>query len=443
METQNDSRAGILNFPCSAERLPDGNTIIADAGDEQQRGSQILEVDRRGQIVWSHEGDLCFPHSSIPLGNGDLLVTDTTNNRVVEITRNHRVVFSTDTWSDGTGRLSDGSHLNYPNDAHALPDGSLLITDRNNNRFVQTSRSGEVIRQYSGTLHHPHNVVPLPNGNAIVADSDNNRVIEVNPAGEIVWSYGDSGKGQILNWPRAAHRLSNGNTLICDSKNSRVVEVSPEGRVEWSFELPYFANFYDANLLANGNVLITDQQHQRVIEVDRFSNIVWEFRNYVYDRVIHSRIENGSFKRQGADGFPEGWSPFTRTAEGGGEVAWADDERGRRIVGLSFDRSGGYGLTQLVGVKPGHHYRLGATIRAENIRDPGAAFIQCSFRDQYGGLFEDVFSAPKGQLLTGNTGWVQDSLETTAPDRATAMEIRLLITGPGIVWAKQMLLAAQ
>lgn len=441
MDNVNEGRAGILNFPCGVERLPNGNTLVVDAGDEQQRGSQILEVDRLGRIVWQHQGDLRFPHSAVPLENGNLLVSDTTNNRILELSKDHQILFSSDEWDNGTGRMSDGSHLDYPNDAHPLEDGTILITDRNNNRFVIVTRQGEVLHQVSAGIHHPHNVDPLPNGDVIIADSDNNRAVEIDRNGEVVWSYGDGEGDEKLNWPRDADRLANGNTLICDSKNSRVLEVDPGKRLVWSFDLPYFANLYEADQLNNGNVLITDQQHQRVIEVDRYGNIVWEFRNYVYDRPINAKVENGSFKRRGPDGFPESWEPFLRTSEGGGQVVWGEDDRGSSIAGLRFDRSGGFGITQLVGVRPGTRYRLGATLRAEGIRDPAAAFIQCSFRDSYGGLFEDVFSAPKGQLLTGDTSWMNDSLEVVTPERATAMEVRLFITGPGTIWAKQILLA--
>lgn len=435
-----DPRAGILNFPCGVERLPSGNTLVVDAGDEQQRGSQILEIDECGRIVWQHQGDLKFPHSAVPLENGNLLVADTTNNRVIELARDHRIVFSSESWGDGTGRLSDGSHLDYPNDAHPLPEGNLIVTDRNNNRFVIVTRSGKVIYDYRTGIHHPHNVDPLPNGNAIIADSDHHRVIEVNPAGEIVWSYGDDDEHEKLNWPRDADRLPNGNTLICDSKNSRVIEVTRDREIAWSYELEYFANFYDADRLENGNTLITDQQHQRVIEIDPWGNIVWAFRNYVYDREIDRKIRNGSFRSRDENGLPTGWVPFLRTAEGGGEVVWGEDGQGRNIVGLRFDRTGGYGLTQLVAVEPGRVYRIGCALRAEGLVEGASAFLQFAFRDEYGGLFEDVFSSPKGQLLTGTTDWVNDAVEAEVPDRATTVEIRILITGPGTVWVRQVLM---
>lgn len=250
-------RDGLLDFPCDVERLPNGNTLIADAGDNAGNGSEIIEVNMAGQIVWRYADGLRFAHSAKRLSNGNTLITDTTNNRILEVTREHKIVFNTDDWGSGTGKLSDSSHLHYPNDAHLLEDDTLLITDRNNDRCLIVDRHGKVIWEYKGA-RHPHNADMLPNGNILLADSDSNAVLEVNRQGKLVWSYSGD-KNNTLSWPRDADRLPNGNTLIGDSKHSRVLEVTPDGKIVWVFEVPYFANFYDVDKLPNGNVLISDQ----------------------------------------------------------------------------------------------------------------------------------------------------------------------------------------
>ena len=431
---------GVLDFPCGVERLPNGNTLVADAGDETQRSSEILEVDPFGQIVWFYATDLRFPHNTHLRANGNILVSDTTNNRVIEITRDKDIVLDSDRWGGGTGTLSDGSHLDYPNDVHETGDGHLLITDRNNNRCVSVDRDGSVLWQYGKDLKHPHNADPLPNGNVIIADSDQNRVIEVSRGGKIVWSYGEEEGDLKLNWPRDADRLESGNTLVCDSKNSRVIEVGPLREVVWEYRLPYFANFYEADALENGNVLIADQQHQRVIEIDRFGNVIWQFRNYRFASPIHCRLTNGFFKSRDDEGIPEGWSLFTRTAEGGGELLWSADEKGQPYVGLQFDRRGGLCLMQAVAVRPGRTYKAGAMLRADALQPPASACLQLAFRDAYGGLYEDVFGSPKGELLSGSTDWVHTAIEGEAPETATSAVVRVLITGRGRVWIRHVMM---
>jgi hypothetical protein len=349
-------------------------------------------------------------------------------------------VFDSNQWAGGTGVLSDGSHLSYPNDVHQTDAGTLLITDRNNNRVVEATREGEVVWQFGESIYHPHNADPLKDGNVILADSDGHRIVEVDRDGRIVWSYGDQDGDESLNWPRDADRLPNGNTLICDSKNARVIEVDPDRNVVWEFGLPYFANFYEADALENGNVLISVQQRQHIIEVDRFGNIVWQFRNYVFQHNVFPKVTYGSFKKRAENGLPESWSLFTRTAEGGGEIRWSEDERGRACVGVSFDRSGGFALTQMVAIEPGKMYRLAARLKAEDIEENAFGCLQFAFHDRYGGLFEDAFSSPKGQLISGSTEWMEDTLEAVAPESANTIEIRVLITGPGTIWVRQVLM---
>jgi len=253
--------------------------LITDAGDETEQGSEIIEVNPEGQIVWRFGEGLKFAHSAKRLKNGNTLITDTTNNQVIEVNPEGEIIFTSDNWGNGTGKLSDGSHLHYPNDAHQLEDGNLLVTDRNNNRCIVVDHKGNIIWFYNEGIQHPHNCDMLPNGNILIADSDHHRVIEVNCKKEIVWEYGD-GSRDIINWPRDADRLENGNTLITDSKNSRIIEVTPNRDVVWSFKPRYFADFYEADKLENGNVLISDQQHKQVVEVDPYGNIVWSFRKY-------------------------------------------------------------------------------------------------------------------------------------------------------------------
>ena len=248
---------GNLELPLSVERLPNGNTLITDGGDEAGFGSEVIEVDPLGNMVWQFDdhGRLKFAHSSRRMKNGNTLITDTNNNRLLEATPDKKIVMNSDDWGGGTGRLSDGSHLRYPNEDFELEDGSFLVTDRNNDRCLQINRDGKVIWSFGDNeLHHPHNANPLPNGNVLVSDSDGNRILEVNRKKEIVWSYGN-GSIEVLWWPRSAIRLPNGNTLITDTKNHRLLEVTEDGRVVWRFQTEHVDTFYLTQATSQGTFL--------------------------------------------------------------------------------------------------------------------------------------------------------------------------------------------
>ena len=417
---------GVLEFPCTAVRLPNGNTLIADAGDEIRAGSEIIEVDPTGQIVWNYSDGLLFAHSAVRTKDGNTLVADTTNDRVIEISPDGQIVFSTDDLDGGAGTLSDGSHLHYPNSAVELDQGAFLITDRNNDRCIILDRHGHVRWFYNTNIRRLHSAEMLDNGNVLTVDSDGNRIVEVSQGKQVVWTYGN-GSSDVLYWPRHARRLANGNTLVTDSKNARVLEVTPNGNTAWSHQVDYLSKFYYAEKLPNGNVLISDQQRHQVYEIDPGGTVVWLYRNYVYPNIIFPRLTNGQFQERDDDMWPEGWILVRRLSEGGGEIIW-DEETGQQpSPGISYDRSGVVCLQQTVRVKPRARYWLSGWIRTEEV--DGIACLQMSFVDHMGAAVHDAPDIPRGKALSGTTGWVADAFGATAPAQATVMEVRLFLTG--------------
>jgi len=255
------------------DMLENGNLLLTtfEVGGKY---SSVIEVDRNGSILWKFE-NLDFAHSAEIRGHL-VLISDTGNDRVIIVDRRtNKIVWSTD-----DVKLSDGSKLNYPNDADFISEDRILITDRNNHRVIEIDLNGNILWQFGETgvpgnddshLKFPHNADRLPNGNTIICDSENNRIIEVDPSGKIVWVYKDG-----LNWPRDADRFANGNTLIVDSRNGRVIEVTPNGKIVWSYsglKLPY-----DADALPDGTVLISDSGRARVILVDKAGTMLWELK---------------------------------------------------------------------------------------------------------------------------------------------------------------------
>jgi|GEM_PF-567609 len=270
-----------IGTPHDVDRLPNGNTLITDGGSATtQTGSRVIEVDQRGRLVAAWLLDLDWAHNADPTGSGRLILSDTHNDRVIEVDAAGTILWS----SDDHAPFSDGSHLRYPNDANLLTSGSILITDRDNHRLVEIDRTGQVVWQFGVTgvpgadalhLNGPHNADRLANGNTIVADSNNHRILELDAAGSVVWEYKPSGAA-ALDWPRDADRLANGNTLITDSRNNRIVEVDPTGTVVWQLAgvvgVPY-----DADRLPSGTTLVSDSVPGRVIEVDATGAVLWQY----------------------------------------------------------------------------------------------------------------------------------------------------------------------
>lgn len=252
-----------MALPSGIERLPNGNTLIADANAGSGPTCRAVEVDSLGRLVWAYLGsDVPWLHTARRLANGNTLMTATNGDRVLEV----------NPAGDSVWAMSAG--LDYPNEAHRLANGNTLITDRDHSRVIEVNSAGTIVWSYTA-LDHPHNGSRLPNGNTLICDSDANRVVEVSPAGTVVWQCAPG-----FRWPRSAQRLANGRTLIADSRNNRVVEVDSAGAIRWVYDqsipLPYMAL-----RLPNGRTLIS--AGTRVVEIAGDSGEVWQYppRNVV------------------------------------------------------------------------------------------------------------------------------------------------------------------
>ncbi|WP_440010237.1 aryl-sulfate sulfotransferase [Halomicrococcus sp. SG-WS-1] len=76
-------------------------------------------------------------------GSDHLLVADSQNDRVVELNA---------TTGDVVWKYGGKSLLHWPRDADRLPNGNTLITDTFNNRVVEINPDGEVVWRYEGVM---------------------------------------------------------------------------------------------------------------------------------------------------------------------------------------------------------------------------------------------------------------------------------------------------
>jgi hypothetical protein len=260
--------------PLGIERLPDGNTLIADAGaGGLPLDGRVLEVDSLGRLVWAYlKGDVPFVHTARRLPNGNTLMSATGGDRVVEVNRDGDTV-----WTMATG-------LAYPNEAYRLANCNTLITDRDNNQVIEVTPQRMVVWGYT-ILADPHNASRLANGHTLICDKDPDRVVEVDAAGTLVWQFATG-----LSWPRCAQRLPGGNTLIADSRHNRVIEVDASGAIVWSAD--GLAMPYQAVRLANGNTLVSTGEH--VLELTPLNDIAWQYPNTVEVVVETLQVVNPS-----------------------------------------------------------------------------------------------------------------------------------------------------
>lgn len=228
--------------PHACTRTPQGTVLIADT--DQHR---IIEVNpKNSQIIWQFgetgkaldkQLGLNRPRSAQRLPNGHTLIVDQGNSRVFELSPQGTI-----SWSyEGVERLTG------PYQANRLESGNTLITDWGAHQVLEISPQGEIVWQFgvrktSGEdlqhLSYPEFACRLKNGHTLIADTRNDRILEVDSQGQVVWEF--SGRKDIkYGSPSYAQRMSNGNTLVVHSHNRQMLEVTPELKVVWKFMLPF------------------------------------------------------------------------------------------------------------------------------------------------------------------------------------------------------------
>ncbi|HVP25764.1 MAG TPA: aryl-sulfate sulfotransferase [Methanomicrobiales archaeon] len=207
-----------------ADRLPDGNTLIAFGADDTMNDMQVKEVNPAGTIVWSWHAKDAFNRAPY-LG------------------------------------ISDGGWT-HTNAVTRLANGDTLVSLRNFNLIAEVDRSGKLVRTYGdGVITQQHDPEMQPDGNFLMANlALPNAAIEMAPDGTILWRFPFPEPGM---WPvRDVDRLPNGNILVTAA--DRILELTPDKEVVWQLRLANTAftdrqsgesrGFYKAERVSDGQV---------------------------------------------------------------------------------------------------------------------------------------------------------------------------------------------
>jgi hypothetical protein len=438
--------------------LSNGNLLFTDIGGLNRTGGKVIVTNFQRQLLWKYKGSLDIPHSAYPMPNGDVLIADTGDNRVIEVNAASQVVWDTDDLGSGHGKLgqgtmSDGKKLDYPNDAKPLPNGDILISCRLQNRVIEITKKGKIVRQISGFLHGQHNPIPMSNGDILISDSGWDRILEVNPQNKIVWQFAGQVDGaDILSWPRDAVPLSNGDTLITDSDHDRLVEINHAGKT-----IRQYTNLtrpYAATVLSNGNILVGDQGYG-VVELNQKDQMVWYLNTATKDSGkshMSTIIRNGSFEKTdpGSTWLLYHWSREDALAYDvppGKRVSMVRDGHVSKVGAYSarisyHGSSNGIYLGQTVRVTSGYRYRFSGWIKTHDV----IACPLCIYGKQsqrgHTAEFELAFNSvtgppPAAPILpevTGTTDWTHNSVMFTVPPNVSGLDIHCELRGRGTVW---------
>jgi uncharacterized protein (UPF0248 family) len=210
--------------------------------------NRVFLVDRGGNIAWQYgqfgvtgfgPNQLNTPVQNTYLPNGNVLITDQGNERIIEVRRTDNAIV----WQYGeNGVIGIGpNQLSNPNAAELLANGHILISDENNNRAIEVTHTtpSQIVATFTaqGTVSGVAFASRLPTGHTLLTDSNNSRIVEVDSSDSVVWEYSTnlrSGSNPSP-LPTRAVRLANGTTLISDQFNDQVIAVNPAKEIVASY----------------------------------------------------------------------------------------------------------------------------------------------------------------------------------------------------------------
>jgi hypothetical protein len=444
-----------MYLPFSAVQEPNGDLLIADAGNWDESGAKIVEMTPQGKPIWVYTGGLNFPHSAYPVGKNDILISDTNNDRVIMINRQGKTIWSTDNLGGGhgylgQGKFSDGGRLEYPNDAVEEPNNDILISSRLNSTVWEINKSGHVDWKCNKFMFRQHRSRLDANGNLVVADSDNARVLIINHAcNKILFDYGgtDAHGNYNIIWPRSFNPLPNGNYLIGDSVHNRVIEINPQKQIvqQWP-NLPLPAYLWT---MKNGNILLGDSNNHGAVELSPGGQLVRSYPTTDHTS-LSSTLVNGGFEISQPHAWLKG-DLLNETLPPGTQADMTYDTKVKhtgkssgRISWLSSKPHLFLFYEQDIAVQAGRTYTFTGWLKTKNVlpcsgcdfgkgTQPGDSAV---YVIQF--IKPGPYTPPAAQIVgiptTGTTPWTSHTQSVVIPPGVTGVRIQAVLYGKGTAW---------
>lgn len=195
---------------------------------------------------WSHLNDVDFKNYStwdaclMSIRNFDLIVEVNYTAELIGPSNNPDNIV----WY--FGEYENYSLLFNQHNPDYLSNGNILVSDSRNNRIIEVNYSSkEIVWIYDENLNWPRDADELSNGNILITDSLHNRIFEIiKESKEIVWSYS---LDTIM--PYEADGLENGNVLFSNGWGGGIYEVNRDGIIVWRYGISFVKSIIYLNLI--------------------------------------------------------------------------------------------------------------------------------------------------------------------------------------------------
>lgn len=290
--------------------------LIADRGN-----NRMLEVTPTKQIIWQYPApgqppqQFGYDDDTFFTPSGSSIITNEEDRSAIAQINyyTHQMTWTYGVY--GTAGYYNG-HLNYPDDAYRLPNGTTITADIRNCRELFISPQDKILQQWGVNQHpwlhycstnitssaqtselgYPNGDTPQPNGDILMSIINGNWIVLFSPTGKTLWKIqAPDIPNNGCQYVSDAQLMSNGDVLVADyagpNGNSpgcppvpgQVIEFNPQsGAVVWRYHVSSGNGELNhpslAEPLPNGNIILNDDYNDRIVVIDPTTNrIVWQY----------------------------------------------------------------------------------------------------------------------------------------------------------------------
>ena len=218
---------GGFNEPFGVAFGPDRSMYVTDMFNHRV---QKFRPNRTFEREWGGFGtaatSFTFPRGITVAANGQVVVTDSENDRISYFTQDGSLLKSIRARHDRTG---------WPHQTVVAPDGSLWVADTYKNRVLHLTDDGTVLGQFTGggSISTPRGIAIDRAGMVYVANSGRNSVEKYTPDGSRVAVLATAGNGPTqvrLPWNLTIDGTGGAEWLyVADGNNDRVLVLTTAG----------------------------------------------------------------------------------------------------------------------------------------------------------------------------------------------------------------------
>lgn len=238
---------GELQGPSDVALDAQGNIYVADTGN-----GRIVKYNAQGEFQAVAGGftspDIAFnqPWSIAVANDGAVFVADTWNHRIMKLGPDLKLV---DEWGRG-GQPDPGGdpfELFGPRDIIVTGNGNVMITDTGNSRIIEYTADGDFVRQFgrSGTggsaeeLSEPVSIAVSAAGDIYVVDFWNKRIVVMDSSFALKQTIDVGAWGSQAVTDRAyIALLPDGRVIATDPEHGKVLVFGADGSAAGSYDLP-------------------------------------------------------------------------------------------------------------------------------------------------------------------------------------------------------------